>query len=198
MEENTEANFGHSSTWNTPPMPRGREGDKWAPRGNLSIQKVELSVLMWNVRGINATKKQQYLDWLIRETKLTSPLYLDGYVSHQTLFKRSGGCITFSNLKGHKKVKALGTYLNWSKVLLGGEEVHILNVYLEPGHEKTVVQRADKVIQLTKDIVRQDPTAKIIVGGDVNGMFSRVNTHLQVAGFKPALIQGTPTHREGN
>ena len=189
-------------------MPRGRNGDEWAPRENLNVQRVELSVLMWNVRGINAVKKQQYLDWLIREqrpdivlfneTKLTSPLYLDGYVSHQTLFKRSGGCITFSNLKGHKKVKALGTYLNWSKVLLGGEEVHILNVYLEPGHEKTVVQRADKVIQLTKDIVRQDPTAKIIVGGDVNGMFSRVNTHLQVAGFKPALIQGTPTHREGN
>jgi hypothetical protein len=51
-------------------------------------------------------------------------------------------------------VKALGTYLSWSKVLLGGEEVHILNVYLEPGHEKFVVQRADKVIQLTKDIVR--------------------------------------------
>ena len=29
-------------------------------------------------------------------------------------------------------------------------------------------------------------------------MFSKVNTHLHVAGFKPALIQGTPTHREGN
>ena len=91
---------------------------------------------------------------MFKETKLTSPLYLDGYVNHQTLFKRSGGCITFSNLKGQKKVKALGTYLNWSKVLLGGEEVHILNVYLEPGHEKFVVQRADKVIQLVKDIVR--------------------------------------------
>ena len=163
---------------------------------------------MWNVRGINATKKQQYLDWLIREqrpdvvmfneTKLTSPLYLDGYVSHQTLVKRSGGCITFSNLKGHRMVKALGTYLSWSKVLLGGEEVHILNVYLEPGHEKFVVQRADKVIQLTKDIMRQDPAAKVIVGGDVNGMFSKVNTYLLLAGFKPALIQGTPTHRDGH
>ena len=138
------------------------------------MQRVDFSVLMWNVRGINAVKKQQYLDWLIREqrpdivlfneTKLTSPLYLDGYVSHQTLFKRSGGRITFSNLKGHKKVKALGTYLNWSKVLLGGEEVHILNVYLEPGHEKFVVQRADKVIQLVNDIVRLDSTAKVIVG----------------------------------
>ena len=44
-----------------------------------------------------------------------------------------GGCITFSNFKHHSKVKALGTYLNWSKVPLCGEEVHILNVYLEPG-----------------------------------------------------------------
>jgi hypothetical protein len=52
---------------------------------------------------------------------------------------------------------------------LGSEEVHILNVYLEPGHESFVVQRADKVTQLVKDIVRQDPAAKIIVGGDVNG-----------------------------
>ena len=62
------------------------------PRENLNVQKVPLSVLMWNVRGINAVKKLQYLDWLIREqrpdimmfneTKLTSALFLNGYVSH--------------------------------------------------------------------------------------------------------------------
>jgi exonuclease III len=163
-------------------MPRGRNHEEWTqqqPRRNLNIQAVPITVLMWNVRGINAAKKQQYLDWLISEqrpdivmfseTKLTSTLYLNGYISHQTMLKRSGGCITFSNLKGHKKVKALGTYLNWTKVTLGNEEVHILNVYLEPGHESFVVQRAEKVIQLVKDIVRQDPAAKIIVGGDVNG-----------------------------
>ena len=40
--------------------------------------------------------------------------------------------------KDHRKVKALGTYLNWTKVPLGGEEVHILNVYLEPGLESFV------------------------------------------------------------
>ena len=77
---------------------------------------------MWNVRGINSEKKQRYLDWLIseqrpdivifNETKLTSPLYLGGFYGNQTLMKRSWGCITFSNLKGHRKVKALGTYLN--------------------------------------------------------------------------------------
>ena len=94
--------------------------------GNLSINRVSLKVLLCNVRGINAAKKQCYLDWLIserkpdvvmfNETKLRSPLYLNGYTSHQTMLKRSGGCITFSNLKGHRKVKALGTYLNWTKV----------------------------------------------------------------------------------
>ena len=95
-------------------------------------------MLLLNVCGINAAKKQRYLDWLIsarkpdvvmlNETKLTSPLYLNGYTSHQTMLKRSGGCITFSNLKGHTKFKALGTYLNWTKIQLGGEEVHVLNV----------------------------------------------------------------------
>ena len=50
------------------------------------MQRVSLSVLMWNVRGINAEKKQRYLDWMIseqrqdivmfNETKLTSMLFL--------------------------------------------------------------------------------------------------------------------------
>jgi exonuclease III len=119
---------------------------------------------MWNVRGINAPKKQQYLDWLIgqqrpdivmfNETKLMTTLYLEGYNSHQTLYKRSGGCLTLSNIKGHKRVKTLGTYLSWTKVPLGGEELHILNLYLEPGNEKFVVKRADTVISLIKDIIR--------------------------------------------
>ena len=143
---------------------------------------------MWNVRGINSDKKQRYLGWLIKEqkpdfvmlneTKLTSPLYLDGYHSHQTLLKRSGGCITFTNLKNHRKVKALGTYVNWTKVPLGGEELHLLNVYVEPGHEAFVVKRADTVISLAKGIIRQDPAAKIILGGDLNGQLNKVHTAL--------------------
>ena len=70
---------------------------------------------------------------MLNETRLTSKMFLNGYRSHQKLLKRARGCITFTNFKHHSKVKALGTYLNWSKVPLGGEEVHILNVYLEPG-----------------------------------------------------------------
>ena len=163
---------------------------------------------MWNVRGINSEKKQRYLGKLIseqrpdvamfNETKLTSPLYLDGYFSQQTLMKRSGGCITFSNLRNHRKVKALGTYLNWTKVLLGEEEVHLLNVYLEPGQEAFVGKRANKIISLAKSIIRQDPAAKIMLGGDLNGQLGKVHTALVQAGFTPALGEGTATHEGGN
>ena len=51
-----------------PQVYQGRTADPWMQqqqRGNLNIQKVPLTVLMWNVRGINAPKKQEYLDWLI-------------------------------------------------------------------------------------------------------------------------------------
>ena len=149
---------------------------------------MDLTVLMWNVRGINSERKQRYLDWMIsgqkpdvvlfNETKLTSPLYPGGYHSHQTLLKRSGGCITFTNLKSHRKVKALGTYLNWTKVPLGDEEMHLLTVYLEPGLEAFVGKRADTVISLPKGIIRQDPAAKIILGGDLNGQLNKVDTAL--------------------
>ena len=47
-------------------------------------------------------------------------------------------------------------YLNWTKVQLGSEEVHVLNMYLEPGNENVVNKRADAVINLTNDIIRQD------------------------------------------
>ena len=67
-------------------------GSTFRRQANLSISKIPLTVLMWNVRGLNAPKKQQYLDWLIseqkpdivmfNETKLTSPLYLGGYYGH--------------------------------------------------------------------------------------------------------------------
>ena len=67
MDDVSHVNFGHHSTWMTPPIPRQRDEVEWGPRENLNVQKVPISVLMWNVRGINATKKQQYLDWLIRE-----------------------------------------------------------------------------------------------------------------------------------
>jgi endonuclease/exonuclease/phosphatase (EEP) superfamily protein YafD len=99
--------------------------------------------------------------------------------------------------KDHRKVKALGTYLNWTKVPLGGEEVHILNVYLEPGLESFVGKRAETVINLAKDIIKQDPASKIIIGGDLNGKLKKLHIFVTMAGFTPAQRAKTPTHREG-
>ena len=53
-----------------------------------------------------------------------------------------------------------------------------MNVYLEPGHEAFVVKQADTVISLAKGIIRQDPAAKIILGGDLNGQLGKVHTAL--------------------
>ena len=61
---------------------------------------------------------------------------------------------------------------------MGGEEVHLLNVYVEPCQEAFVVKRADTVISLAKGIIRQDPAAKIILGGDLNGQLNKVHTAL--------------------
>ena len=33
------------------------------------MTSVDLSVLMWNVRGINSEKKHRYLGWLIKEQR---------------------------------------------------------------------------------------------------------------------------------
>ena len=133
---------------------------------------------------------------MFNETKLTSQLYLGGYFGHQTLMKRSGGCITFSNLKGHKKVKALGTYLNWTKVLLGGEEVHILNTYLEPGQESFIIKRADTVVNLAKDIIKQDAGAKIIIGGDLNGQLNKLH-HLFDNSWVHTCPKSEDAHSQG-
>ena len=42
-------------------------GSTFGRQANLNVSKIPLTVLMWNVRGLNAPKKQQYLDWLISE-----------------------------------------------------------------------------------------------------------------------------------
>ena len=64
------------------------------------------------------------------------------------LLIRQAGYIPFSNLKGDRKVKIQGNNLNWTKIPLGGEEVHILNVNLDPGLESFVGKRAETVINL--------------------------------------------------
>ena len=73
-----------------------------------------------------------------------------------------------------------------------------MNTYLEPGQESFIIKRADTVVNLAKDIIKQDPAAKIILGGDLNGKLNKLHIFLTAAGFTPALRVKTTTHREGN
>ena len=57
--------------------------------------------------------------------------------------------------------------MNWIKVLLREEEVHIQNPYLLPGQKSIVEARTDTMINSAMDIIWQDPTAKIILEGDL-------------------------------
>ena len=90
---------------------------------------------------------------LLTETKLTSPLVLDGYRSVQTYLRRSGGCTTVSNMAALRRVKTLGNYLCWTKVRIGIEEVHFVALYIEPGSGDGVVKTAMKALNVVKDIV---------------------------------------------
>jgi hypothetical protein len=60
---------------------------------------------------------------MLTETKLTKAFKAKDLQCHQTAYKRNGGCLTASTLVGHKRVKQLGTYLSWTKVPIGNEEI---------------------------------------------------------------------------
>jgi hypothetical protein len=118
-----------------------------------------------NIRGFNGEDKQQVIGDLIHreqfhvvclnETKLTSPVYLDNYWSHQTLLQRNGGTWTAATNKVNMTlVKALGTYLCWTRVTTGRHVVQLLNCYLEPGEEQFKAERAKRVTDIIKDIVK--------------------------------------------
>jgi hypothetical protein len=125
----------------------------------------ELTLMSLNIRGFNGEEKQSVIGELIHhenphvvclnETKLTIPVYLDNYWSHQTLLQRSGGSwVAATNKVKLTLVKALGTYLCWVRLTTGRHEVQILNCYLEPGEENFKVERAKRVIDIVKDIIK--------------------------------------------
>lgn len=90
----------------------------------------EFKLISFNVRGINWENKQKiFYDLLkhnrpqmvcFKETKLLSPLYLDGSCSYQTLLQRNSGFwnASISNTK-LQLMKALVTYFCWTELQLG-------------------------------------------------------------------------------
>ena len=114
-------------------------------RTNEELEELqEVTMMSLNIRGFNGEVKQQVIGDLIHqnefhlvclnETKLTIPVYLDNYWSHQSMLQQNGGVWTPATKKVRLTlVKALGTYFCWTRMTTGRHEVQILNCYLEPG-----------------------------------------------------------------
>jgi hypothetical protein len=118
-----------------------------------------------NIRGFNGEEKQQAIGELIHhenfhvvclnETKLTIPAYLDNYWPHQTMIQRNGETWTAATYKVYMSLdRSLGTYLCWMRVTSGRNVVHLLNWYFEPGEEQFKMERAKRVTDIIKNIVK--------------------------------------------
>jgi exonuclease III len=125
----------------------------------------EFTIVNYNVRGINTVEKQQKVYEILgryrpqvvclNETKLQSPLYLDRYWSFQTNAQRHGGCWTASLTNAKLSlVKTMGTHLCWTQLEIGKHTVQILNCYVQPGEQQELKDRARRIVDIAKDIVR--------------------------------------------
>jgi hypothetical protein len=116
---------------NTPPKNFYNRADKQNYRIRRDDSELpelqEFTMMSLNIRGFNSEEKQHTIGQLIHqeqfhvvclnETKLTIPVYLDSYWSHQTMLQRNGGTWTAaSNKVKLTLVKALGTYLCWVRL----------------------------------------------------------------------------------
>jgi endonuclease/exonuclease/phosphatase family metal-dependent hydrolase len=80
---------------------------------------------------------------------------------------------------------------------LGNNRIQVLNCYLQPGEQQNLKERAKRVTDIVRDIIRQDPNAPIIVCGDLNNHMDYVVEQLRPLNFSAALEPGTETHRQG-
>ena len=160
------------------------------------------------MHGINTEEKQQRLYEILakyrpqvvslNETKLQSPMFLDRYWSFQTNMQRYGGCWTASLTSAKLSlVKTLGTHLCWTQLEIGKHTVQVLNCYIQPGEQQDLKDRAKRIVDIAKDIVKQDPHAPIVICGDFNNHIASVCESLTQCNFAPAITCGTETHRQG-
>ena len=165
---------------------------------NQQEELSELTLMSLNIRGFNGEEKQQAIGELIHqekphvmclnETKLTIPIYLDNYWSHQTVLQRNGGTwVAATNKVNMTLVKSLGTYLCWTRVTTGRYAVQVLSCYLEPGQEPFKVERAKRVTDIIKDIIKQDADAAIVVFGDFKNHINYIYRELNLLQFKYAV-----------
>jgi endonuclease/exonuclease/phosphatase family metal-dependent hydrolase len=75
--------------------------------------------------------------------------------------------------------------------------MQVLNCYLEPGQEPFKAERAKRVTDIIKDIIKQDAEAAIVVCGDFNNHIPHMYRELHFLGFSRALDPRTITHNLG-
>ena len=171
----------------------------------------EIVLLDTNIRGINALSKQEAFYKVIgnekphivclNETKLRYDLFLSNYWSYQTMFDRKGGCWTAARCEQNVRlqlVKALGNYLCWTRLTTGNIQVQILNCYLECGESLYNKNRALRILEIVRDILRQDANAAIVICGDFNNHLPVIEAQLAQLNFIPALSGDVATHKYGN
>ena len=90
-------------------------------------------------------------------------------------------------------VKAFGTYLCWVRLTTGKHEVQILNCDLEPGNEPFKAERANRVTDIIKDIIKQDADAAIVVCGDFNNHIHYMYREMHFLNFTMAYDKHTST-----
>jgi endonuclease/exonuclease/phosphatase family metal-dependent hydrolase len=114
------------------------------------------------------------------------------------MLQRHGGCWTAASTSTRLSlVKALGTYLCWTRLTSGTKQVQILNCYLQPGEDAHLKERAKRVTDIVRDILRQDASAAVVVCGDFNNHMTFVSKELTKCGFTAALDKETSTHTLG-
>ncbi len=94
-------------------------------------------------------------------------------------------------------MKALGTFLCWTQLELGDKYIQVLNCYLQPGEQQNLKQRAIRVAEIVRDIIRQDPSAPIVVCGDFNNHMTYIVEQLGPLNFSAAVEPSTETHNQG-
>ena len=95
-------------------------------------------------------------------------------------------------------MKALGNYFCWTRLTTGHIQIQILNCYLECGESLYNKNRALRVLEIVRDILRQDANAAIVVCGDFNNHLPVIDGHLKQLNFSPALHDDVATHKLGN
>jgi hypothetical protein len=73
--------------------------------------------------------------------------------------------------------------------------VQVLNCYLEPDNEPFKAERAKRVTDIVKDIMKQDAEVAIVVYGDFNNHIHHMFREMHFLNFTLAYDKHTTTHK---